>query len=133
MISSLLLFHGSQHHAQTHVALLKVGHGSHDLFVSGIAAELLQLGSQISQFLGMGSVVANHILHQSHQLFHGGMLTLGSAALAGTGAAMIVIMVMIVVVMMVVIVIVMMVAMLMIVVMVMMVVMFVVVMLMHRI
>jgi len=58
---------------------------------------LLQLSSQICQFLGVGSVVTGHVLHQRHQLFHGGMLASTGAAGAGTGAAMLVAVLMMVV------------------------------------
>ena len=77
-----LLAQAGQNHAQAHIALLKVGHGGHDLLVSGVAAGLLQLHCQIRQFLGMGGIVAHHVLHQSHQLFHGGMLALLAAGAA---------------------------------------------------
>ena len=71
-----------------------------------MGAGLLQLHSQISQFLGMGGVVTDHVLHQSHQFFQGRVLTGGAAAAAATGAAMgmlVVVMVMVMIVMMVVI------------------------------
>ena len=69
--------------------------------VDGIAVGGQLLG-QVGQFLGVGSVMANHILHQRLQLIQRGVLAHGSAALAGAGAFVIVMMmiVMIVVVMM---------------------------------
>jgi len=45
-----------------------------------VAAGLLQLDGQIGQFLGVGGIVAYHILHQSQQLFHGGVLAVRGAA-----------------------------------------------------
>ena len=36
-----------------------------------VAANFIQLVSQICQFLGMGSIVTGHILHQCQQLIHG--------------------------------------------------------------
>ena len=43
-------------------------------------AGLIQLGCQIRQFLGMGSIVAHHILHQGGQFLHGGVLVAVAAA-----------------------------------------------------
>ena len=77
-----------QHHAQAHIALLEVGNRSHDLLVSGVVAGLVDLLSQLSQFSGMGSVVGDHVLHQSGQLFHGGMLTAALTAMAMAAAVM---------------------------------------------
>ena len=36
-----------------------------------MVARLVQLNGQIGQLLGMGGVVADHVLHQRHQLLHG--------------------------------------------------------------
>ena len=93
-MSSLL--QAVQHDGQTHVALLEVGHSGHDLLVSGVAACLLQLAGQIGQFTGVGGVVAHHVLHQSQQLVHGGVLAVGAAAVAVTAAVMVVMVVMMV-------------------------------------
>ena len=93
-MSSLL--QAVQDNGQTHVALLEVGHSGHDLLVSGVAACLLQLAGQIGQFTGVGSVVANHVLHQSQQLVHGGVLAVGAAAVAVAAAVMVVMVVMMV-------------------------------------
>ena len=90
------LFQAVQHDGQAHVALLKVGHSGHDLPVSGMAACLLQLAGQIGQFTGVGGVVAHHVLHQSQQLVHGGVLAVGAAAVAVTAAVMVVMVVMMV-------------------------------------
>ena len=49
------------------------------VLVSGVVARLVQLDGEVSQLLGMGGVVADHVLHQRHQLLHGRML-------AGAGA-----------------------------------------------
>ena len=62
-----------------------------------MVAGLIQLNRQICQLLGMGGIVTGHILHQRHQLFHGGMLTLRSTACAAAGTVMAVAMVVIVV------------------------------------
>ena len=100
-----LSFQTVEDNAQAHIALLKIGHGCHDLLVSSVGASLLQLDGQVSQFLGMGSIVAHHVLHQSHQFLHGGMLAGGTAAAAATGTAMgvfVVMMIMVMIVMMVV-------------------------------
>ena len=78
---------------QTQVALLKIGNSSHDLLVSHVAACLVQLHSQLSQLVGVGGVVANHVLHQSQQLVHGGVLAVGAAAVA-VAAALVVMVVM---------------------------------------
>ena len=53
-----------------------------------MAACLLQLDGQIGQFAGVGGVVADHVLHQSQQLVHGGVLALGTAAAAVAAAVM---------------------------------------------
>ena len=52
----------------------------------GLYAGLVQLGSQVRQFLSVGGVVVGHIEHQSGQLLHGGMLALGCAAAAAAAA-----------------------------------------------
>ena len=93
-MSSLL--QAVQHDGQTHVALLEVGHSGHDLLVSGVAACLLQLACQISKLTGVGGVVAHHVLHQSQQLVHGGVLAVGAAAVAVAAAVMVVMVVMMV-------------------------------------
>lgn len=69
-----------QHRSQAQIALFIVGNGGHDLFVSGMIASLFQLLGQICQLIGMGGIVAGHILHQCSQLLHRGMFALGSAA-----------------------------------------------------
>ena len=86
----------SQNHAQAHIALFKVGHSSHNLLISSGAASLLQLLSQGSQLSGVAGIVANHILHQRNQFFHGGVLVVRAAA--GTTAAAIMVMMMVIVV-----------------------------------
>ena len=91
-MSSLL--QAVQDNGQAHVALLEVGHSGHDLLVSGVAACLLQLAGQIGQFTGVGGVVAHHVLHQSQQLVHGGVLAVGAAALAVAAAVMVVVVMM---------------------------------------
>ena len=91
-MSSLL--QAVQNDGQAHVALLEVGHSGHDLLVSGVAADLLQLAGQIGQFTGVGGVVADHVLHQSQQLVHGGVLAVGAAAMAVTAAVMVVVVMM---------------------------------------
>ena len=53
------MLHAAEHHAQTHIALLEIGHGGHDLLKGGVIAGLVQLGSQIRQLLGMGGVVTH--------------------------------------------------------------------------
>ena len=45
-------------------------------------AGLLQLGGKLRQLLGVGGVVAHHVLHEGHQLLHGGVLAVGFAAAA---------------------------------------------------
>ena len=91
-MSSLL--QAVQNNGQTHVALLEVGHSGHDLLVSGVATCLLQLACQISQFTGVGGVVAHHVLHQSQQLVHGGVLAVGAATVAVAAAVMVVVVMM---------------------------------------
>ena len=93
-MSSLL--QAVQHDGQAHVALLEVGHGGHDLLVSGVAACLLQLACQISKLTGVGGVVADHVLHQSQQLVHGSVLAVGAAAVAVAAAVMVMMVVMMV-------------------------------------
>ena len=88
------LLQAVQNDGQAHVALLEVGHSGHDLLVSGMAACLLQLAGQIGQFTGVGSVVANHVLHQSQQLVHGSVLAVGAAAVAVAAAVMVVVVMM---------------------------------------
>ena len=87
-----ILFLLFQNFRQHFVALLKAGNGIHNLMVSCVASGFIQLHSQISQLLGMGSVVIYHILHQRHQLLHGGVLALAGAAVAMTLAAVAVVM-----------------------------------------
>ena len=88
------LLQAVQDNGQTHVALLEIGNSGHDLLVSGVAACLLQLNGQIGQFSGVGSVVADHVVHQSHQLIHGGVLAVGAAAVAVAAAIVVVVVVM---------------------------------------
>ena len=85
---SLLYIQRGQNGAQTHIALLKIGNGGHNLLIGGVAAGLLQLDGQISQFPGMGGVVACHVLHQSHQLLHGSVLALAAAGSTARAAVM---------------------------------------------
>ena len=89
--SSLLHIQAGQHGGQTHVALFKIGYCSHNLLVSHVAAGLFQLNCQICQFLGVGGVVTDHILHQCQQFFQGRML-MGSATLTTMAALVIVVM-----------------------------------------
>ena len=86
MISSSLNIQALEHQRQAHIALFEIGHSRHDLLIGHAVAGLLQLDSQIRQFLGMGGIVTGHILHQRHQFFHGGMLAATSAAGALTAA-----------------------------------------------
>ena len=94
--SAGIVRHAGKHHAQTHVALLKIGYGSHHLLIGSVIADLLQLAGQICQFLCMGGIVACHVFHQRHQLFHGRVLAGSSAALADAGASLLMIVVMVV-------------------------------------
>ena len=70
MVFSSLHVQAGQHGAQPQVALLEIGHRCHDLLVGGMTAGLLQLHCQVSQLLGMGSVVTHHIFHQRNQFVH---------------------------------------------------------------
>lgn len=102
MTERLLHIHAAEHNAQAHIALFEIGHGSHDLLIGHMVADFLQLICQIGQLLGVGGVVTDHVFHQRHQLFHGGVLTLGGAAVAVTAAVVIVGMVVVMMVMMIV-------------------------------
>ena len=53
---------------QDGIAFVKLSNSGHDLVVSGITACVSQLVGQIGQFLGMGSIVAGHVLHQRQEL-----------------------------------------------------------------
>ena len=75
-----------QHHAQAHIALLKIGYGGHDLLEGGVISGLIQLLGQIRQLLGVGGVMAYHVLHQGSQPLHGGVLTGSGAAAAAVTA-----------------------------------------------
>ena len=86
----------SQHHAQAHIALLKIGDGGHNLLIGGGAACLLQLSCQGGQLSCMTGIVAYHVLHQSNQLFHGGVLAATATACAAAGAVVVVMMIMVV-------------------------------------
>ena len=68
--------------AQAEVALLKVRNCSHGLLVSHMVTGILQLNGQVCQLSCVGSVVGDHILHQSGQLLHGGVLALATTAAA---------------------------------------------------
>ena len=81
-----------QHGAEPQVTLLEIGNRRHDLLIGNMAAGLLQLHCQIRQFLGVGSVVAHHVFHQSQQLLHGRMLAGGMAMVAAAGAIVAVVM-----------------------------------------
>ena len=71
-----------QNFCQYLVAFFKAGNGIHNLMVRRMASGLIQLHSQVSQFLGMGSIVTNHILHQRNQFFHRGVgMVMGMAVL----------------------------------------------------
>ena len=87
MESSLLYIQACQNGGQAHIALFEIGNSGHDLLIGGVAAGLLQLNGQVGQLLGMGGVVAHHVLHQSNQLLHGGVLALALAAAAAAGTA----------------------------------------------
>ena len=91
---------GGQDNAQTHIALLKVGNSSHDLLVSGVAAGFLQLDSQVSQFLGMSGIVADHVLHQRNQLLQRGVLAVTATAAAAAAAIVVMVMMMVMLVVM---------------------------------
>ena len=93
-IINLLYVQAAQDNAQAHVALFKVGNSGHDLLISRGAAGFLQLDCQIGQLLGMGGIVGDHILHESHQLIHGGVLAATTAAAAAAGTVVVVVMVM---------------------------------------
>ena len=80
MAISLLHIQAGKNHAQPHIALFKIGNSGHNLFKSGMVTGLIQLGGQICQFLGMGSIVSRHILHQRYQFLHGSMRALRTAA-----------------------------------------------------
>ena len=62
-----------QNFCQHFISLLEAGNCIHDLMIGSVASGFVQLHSQIRQFLGMGSIVTHHILHQSHQFVHGRM------------------------------------------------------------
>ena len=66
----LLIF---QNLCQHFVTLLKASNGIHNLMVCCVISGFVQLVSQLCQFLGMGGIMADHILHQCHQFFHRGM------------------------------------------------------------
>ena len=76
------------------VTLFKVRNCCHDLLISAVAAGLLQLDGQVRQFLGVGRIMADHILHQCQQLLHGSMLTAPLAAAAAAATIMGVVMIM---------------------------------------
>ena len=76
----LLDLQASQNGGQAHIALLIVADSGHDLLVCHRVACLLQLLSQGGQLVGMGGSVVCHILHQCHQLLHGGVLVVAAAA-----------------------------------------------------
>ena len=88
MESSLLYIQACQNGRQTHIALFEIGNSGHDLLIGSVAAGLFQLDGQICQFPGMGGIVAGHVLHQSQQLLHGGMLALRAAGSAAALTAM---------------------------------------------
>lgn len=92
MVLPSLHVQAGQHRAQPQVALFKVGHRRHHLLVSHMAAGLLQLDRQVRQLLGVGGVVAHHILHQRQQLLHGGVGAGGLAPGAAGGALVAVLM-----------------------------------------
>ena len=79
MRTSYLNIQAGQHGAQTHVALLKVGNSGHDLLKGCPVAGFSQLLGQLSQLVGVGGVVIDHVLHQRSQLFHGGVLLVAVA------------------------------------------------------
>ena len=87
-------FQAGQYGAEPHIALFKIRHRSQHLLIGRRATHLFQLLCQLRQLVGVGGVVVYHILHQSHQFLHGGVLTLGGAAAALTAAVMAVVMVM---------------------------------------
>ena len=60
-----------QNFCQHTVTLIEAGNSIHDLVIGSMAAGFIQLHRQIGQFLGVGSIVSNHVLHQSQQLVHG--------------------------------------------------------------
>ena len=92
MESSLLYIQACQNGGQAHIALFEIGNSGHDLLVSSVASGLFQLHSQIGQFSCMGGIVADHVLHQRQQLFHGGVLTAAGTAVAAAAAVVAVVM-----------------------------------------
>ena len=82
----LLDLQAGQHGSQAQIALLEVGNSGHDLLVGYGLTGLLQLLSQCGQLIGMGGVVAHHVLHQCSQLFHGGVLAVAVAGAAFAAA-----------------------------------------------
>ena len=67
----LLITQFLQNFCQLGVALVKACDGIHDLVIGHMIVCLIQLYCQICQFLGMGCIVAHHVLHQSQQFIHG--------------------------------------------------------------
>ena len=100
------LLQAEQDHAQTHIALLKIGDSSHDLLIGSGVARSLQLLGQLCQLPGVGGIVVDHVLHQCLQLLHGSMLavTLAGAAVVVIVVMMLMIMVMVAVMMLVIVV-----------------------------
>ena len=62
-----------QNFSQHTVTLFKAGDGIHNLMIGHMAANLIQLVSQLCQFFCMGSIVTSHILHQRQKFVHGSM------------------------------------------------------------
>ena len=91
MLLSAAIVHGSGHcrqdGAQAQVALFKIGDRQHDLLVGSLVAHIAQLLCQLSQLIGVGGIVIDHVLHQGDQLFLGGMLAAAAAGCAGGSIA----------------------------------------------
>ena len=55
------------------VARVKAGYRIHDLMIGSMVSRFIQLAGKLCQLLGVGGIVAHHVLHQSNQLLHGGV------------------------------------------------------------
>ena len=67
LLFRLHLFEGL---AERGIAVGEQAYSLHDLVIGGVLTGMLDLVCQLLQLMGMGGVVAGHVLHQGQQLLH---------------------------------------------------------------
>ena len=69
-----------EHRVQLSIGNVKAGYSIHQLLIGPTLSRGLQLVCQFCQFLDMGIVMGDHILHQRQQLLHWGRIVIMAMA-----------------------------------------------------